>query len=73
MFSNTMAYYSCFNTRQILSRKAHVNGVDIHYEKTGFGKHVVLLLPGALGEYMVTDTDVESKKKVWGVAFCSDR
>ncbi|XP_013880160.1 valacyclovir hydrolase [Austrofundulus limnaeus] len=31
------------------SNKKHVNGVDLFYEQTGGGKHVVLLLPGALG------------------------
>ncbi|GFN97537.1 valacyclovir hydrolase [Plakobranchus ocellatus] len=35
--------------RQIISLKERVNGVDIHYEKTGQGEHPVLLLPGALG------------------------
>ncbi|GFR68059.1 valacyclovir hydrolase [Elysia marginata] len=35
--------------RQSVSSKEHVNGVDIHYEKTGEGQHPILLLPGALG------------------------
>lgn len=35
--------------RQTISSKQQVNGVDIHYEKVGDGKHPVLLLPGALG------------------------
>ncbi|XP_029684059.1 valacyclovir hydrolase [Takifugu rubripes] len=29
--------------------RQHVNGVDLHFELTGAGKHGVLLLPGALG------------------------
>ncbi|KAK7113940.1 hypothetical protein V1264_000088 [Littorina saxatilis] len=33
----------------ITSHYAEVNGVRIHYEKTGSGKHPLLLLPGALG------------------------
>lgn len=33
------------------SGRQHVNGVDLHYELTGRGKHAVLLLPGALGKY----------------------
>lgn len=32
------------------SGKRHVNGVDLFYEQTSGGKHVVLLLPGALGQ-----------------------
>lgn len=31
------------------SGRRRVNGVDLYYEQTGQGKHVVLLLPGALG------------------------
>lgn len=33
----------------VSSGRQHVNGVDLHYEQTGRGKHAVLLLPGALG------------------------
>lgn len=33
----------------VASGRQHVNGVDLHYEQTGKGKHAVLLLPGALG------------------------
>ncbi|XP_061831589.2 valacyclovir hydrolase-like [Nerophis lumbriciformis] len=38
----------------------HVNGVDLYYEKTGTGKHAVLLLPGALGS---TKTDFQPQLK----------
>ncbi|KAM4628932.1 valacyclovir hydrolase [Polymixia lowei] len=38
----------------VTSGREHVNGVDLHYEQTGRGKHAVLLLPGALGS---TQTD----------------
>lgn len=31
--------------------RQHVNGVNLHFEQTGGGKHGVLLLPGALGKY----------------------
>lgn len=31
--------------------RRHVNGVDLHLERTGAGEHGVLLLPGALGKY----------------------
>ncbi|XP_074055508.1 valacyclovir hydrolase [Macrotis lagotis] len=33
----------------ITSAKVEVNGVHLHYQKTGEGKHAVLLLPGMLG------------------------
>ncbi|XP_048063823.1 valacyclovir hydrolase isoform X1 [Megalobrama amblycephala] len=32
-----------------VSGKMSVNGVDLHYQRAGDGKHAVLLLPGALG------------------------
>eukprot|EP00914_Ancora_sagittata_P018675 GHVO01037016.1.p1 GENE.GHVO01037016.1~~GHVO01037016.1.p1 ORF type:complete len:323 (+),score=36.78 GHVO01037016.1:46-1014(+) len=35
--------------RSINSKFVKVDDVSIHYEKTGMGNHVVLLLPGALG------------------------
>lgn len=38
----------------VASGRQHVNGVDLHYEQTGKGKHAVLLLPGALGKYNAT-------------------
>lgn len=31
--------------------RQRVNGVDLHFERAGEGKHGVLLLPGALGKY----------------------
>ncbi|CAN9500752.1 unnamed protein product [Ophioblennius macclurei] len=33
----------------LTSGRQRVNGVDMYYERTGRGKHAVLLLPGALG------------------------
>ncbi|KAK7505669.1 hypothetical protein BaRGS_00002940 [Batillaria attramentaria] len=39
----------CSSESSIESHYAEVNGVRIHYEKTGSGDHTVLLLPGALG------------------------
>lgn len=35
--------------REITSRTTEVNGIQMHYETTGHGKHLVLLIPGALG------------------------
>ncbi|KAF4099949.1 hypothetical protein G5714_020075 [Onychostoma macrolepis] len=32
-----------------VSGKVSVNGVNLHYQRTGDGEHTVLLLPGALG------------------------
>ncbi|KAK3764905.1 hypothetical protein RRG08_025426 [Elysia crispata] len=40
---------STSSMRQIVSLKEQVNGIDVHYEKTGKGDHPILLLPGALG------------------------
>ncbi|XP_043075960.1 LOW QUALITY PROTEIN: valacyclovir hydrolase [Puntigrus tetrazona] len=37
----------CVSTR--VSAKVSVNGVSLHYQRTGNGNHAVLLLPGALG------------------------
>lgn len=37
------------------SGKIGVNGIDIYYEIRGTGDHVVLLLPGALGESPLSD------------------
>ena len=31
------------------SGKLQVNGVDLYYERRGFGEHALLLMPGALG------------------------
>ena len=36
-------------TRAVSSHKVEVNGAEIHYDKCGYGKKNVLLLPGALG------------------------
>nr|XP_061831589.1 valacyclovir hydrolase-like [Nerophis lumbriciformis] len=44
----------------LTSGRQHVNGVDLYYEKTGAGKHAVLLLPGALGS---TKTDFQPQLK----------
>lgn len=33
----------------VTSAKAEVNGVHLHYLRTGDGEHAVLLLPGMLG------------------------
>ncbi|XP_037608418.1 valacyclovir hydrolase-like [Sebastes umbrosus] len=33
----------------VVSGRQHVNGVDLYYERTGRGKHAVLLVPGAMG------------------------
>ncbi|XP_053570648.1 valacyclovir hydrolase-like isoform X3 [Bombina bombina] len=33
----------------ITSSRLEVNGVNLHYQRTGWGKHAVLLLPGVLG------------------------
>ncbi|XP_061540689.1 valacyclovir hydrolase isoform X1 [Phycodurus eques] len=40
--------------------RQNVNGVDLYYEKTGTGKHAVVLLPGALGN---TKTDFQPQLK----------
>ncbi|KAG8571594.1 hypothetical protein GDO81_011713 [Engystomops pustulosus] len=37
------------NSTEITSGRIQVNGVDLHYQRTGSGEHAVLLLPGALG------------------------
>uniref|UniRef100_A0A3Q4I4Y4 Biphenyl hydrolase like n=1 Tax=Neolamprologus brichardi TaxID=32507 RepID=A0A3Q4I4Y4_NEOBR len=37
----------------VASGKKPVNGVDLYYEQTGRGKHAVLLLPGALGNFCI--------------------
>lgn len=42
----------------ILSHKEKVNGVDLHFETTGVGEEIILLLPGALGS---TRTDFENQ------------
>ncbi|XP_069114572.1 valacyclovir hydrolase-like [Argopecten irradians] len=42
----------------ILSHKEKVNGVDLHFETTGVGEEIILLLPGALGS---TRTDFEKQ------------
>ena len=34
-----------------VSGKFDINGYPIHYEKFGSGSEVVLLIPGALGEF----------------------
>nr|XP_057928292.1 valacyclovir hydrolase [Doryrhamphus excisus] len=44
----------------LTSGRQNVNGVDLYYEKTGTGKHAVLLLPGALGS---TKTDFQPQLK----------
>ncbi|KAF3690444.1 Valacyclovir hydrolase [Channa argus] len=44
----------------VSSGRQHVNGVDLYYEKSGRGKHAVLLLPGALGS---TKTDFSPQLK----------
>lgn len=33
----------------VTAGRQHINGVQLYYEKTGIGKHAVLLIPGALG------------------------
>ncbi|CAJ1061202.1 LOW QUALITY PROTEIN: valacyclovir hydrolase [Xyrichtys novacula] len=33
----------------VTSGRQHTNGVDLYYERTGGGKHPLLLLPGAIG------------------------
>ncbi|KAJ3599321.1 hypothetical protein NHX12_033284 [Muraenolepis orangiensis] len=33
----------------VTAGRHHINGVQMYYEKTGIGKHAVLLIPGALG------------------------
>ncbi|OWF53546.1 Valacyclovir hydrolase [Mizuhopecten yessoensis] len=42
----------------IVSHKEKVNGMDIHFETTGDGQEILLLLPGALGS---TRTDFEKQ------------
>ncbi|XP_061884128.1 valacyclovir hydrolase [Entelurus aequoreus] len=44
----------------LTSGRQLVNGVGLYYEKTGTGKHAVLLLPGALGS---TKTDFQPQLK----------
>ncbi|XP_053570645.1 valacyclovir hydrolase isoform X2 [Bombina bombina] len=38
-----------FTFTGITSSRLEVNGVNLHYQRTGWGKHAVLLLPGVLG------------------------
>uniref|UniRef100_A0A8C4ZMV3 AB hydrolase-1 domain-containing protein n=1 Tax=Gadus morhua TaxID=8049 RepID=A0A8C4ZMV3_GADMO len=33
----------------VTAGRQHINGVQLYYERTGIGKHAVLLIPGALG------------------------
>ncbi|CAL8309223.1 unnamed protein product [Lota lota] len=33
----------------VTAGRQHINGIQLYYEKTGIGKHAVLLIPGALG------------------------
>ncbi|XP_066479150.1 valacyclovir hydrolase [Tiliqua scincoides] len=40
---------SAFYSTAITSAKVEVNGIHLHYQQTGNGNHVVLLLPGMLG------------------------
>ncbi|XP_062986383.1 valacyclovir hydrolase [Elgaria multicarinata webbii] len=40
---------AAFCSTAITSAKVEVNGVHLHYQQTGEGEHVVLLLPGMLG------------------------
>ncbi|CAG2159277.1 unnamed protein product [Oppiella nova] len=42
-------WYKCKRLVQMLGQKVSVDGLNIHYERVGTGKHTVLLLPGALG------------------------
>ncbi|XP_017894436.1 PREDICTED: valacyclovir hydrolase isoform X2 [Capra hircus] len=39
----------------VTSAKAEVNGVHLHYLRTGDGEHTVLLLPGMLGRLLTTE------------------
>ena len=50
LFTYTWLLAACFIRSACFSNKATANGVDLYYEKVGGGDHVVLLLPGALGE-----------------------
>ena len=34
----------------VTAGRQHINGVQLYYERTGIGKHAVLLIPGALGK-----------------------
>ncbi|XP_064598798.1 valacyclovir hydrolase-like [Liolophura sinensis] len=48
--NSTSSFSSSANGNgSIQSEKKEVNGVQLHYEKTGSGDHAVFLLPGALG------------------------
>lgn len=38
-----------FSSTSVTSAKVAVNGVHLHYQRTGEGEHAVLLLPGMLG------------------------
>ncbi|XP_020645497.2 serine hydrolase BPHL [Pogona vitticeps] len=40
---------AAFYSTAITSAKVEVNGVHLHYQQTGEGNHVILLLPGMLG------------------------
>ncbi|XP_041791422.1 valacyclovir hydrolase isoform X2 [Chelmon rostratus] len=46
---NEMATTVDHTSSSVTSGRQHVNGVDLYYERTGRGKHALLLLPGALG------------------------
>lgn len=38
-----------YSSTSVTSTKVAVNGVHLHYQRTGEGEHAVLLLPGMLG------------------------
>ena len=42
-----MGFFS--SSTSVTSAKVAVNGVHLHYQRTGEGEHAVLLLPGMLG------------------------
>ncbi|KAM4705026.1 valacyclovir hydrolase [Rhinophrynus dorsalis] len=46
----------------VTSARVEVNGVNLHYQRTGWGDHAVLLLPGALGS---SQTDFGPQLASW--------
>ena len=38
-----------FSSTSVTSARVAVNGVHLHYQRTGEGEHAVLLLPGMVG------------------------
>ena len=52
--SNNVRFFSCFRgVHTQLAGQVNVDGAEVHYEKVGNGKNVLLLTPGAIGQCTV--------------------